>query len=451
MAGEKELFREIWEKRDHISEISGEHLGNEAKAHFFAHIIPKGGYPGFRLREDNIVLMTMEEHHMYDHATHKAKQDVRFDWVFEVADKLKAQYNRRFSITASGYHVDTETDKVFSKRYSKPLTPRVSNGRKQVKMVDSETGKPRWEYIDSVEGVRAWYEHNRFIDYLADDGFLQSSHIKDFSISPLKYKSESKKEGSESSDAQHIGTAVHSAVMTPHLFEKGYAEGPGYVDMRLKYSKPSEGRYSLERWNEIRASEGVDFLLSRDEWSKVKAMQRNALLDPVFRMLLPFFDFIEVSFYVEDGENKLKSRPDIITKPIQRIRNRHIGGRIWIDVKTTKDASPKGFMREIIKYRYDMSAVHHGVVAEAAMGEPIASYWILAIENEPPYDANMYCIDDWYDQALSEYKHWLFYYNECRKKDVWPGYRTFTDEDSGIADIKCPEYFKNRILPLMSI
>ena len=87
------MFAQIWEDREHVSEISERPLGDEANVWFFAHILPKGAYGRFRLREDNIVLMTQDEHYMFDHQTHKAKEDPRFDGVFKKAEELKREYH----------------------------------------------------------------------------------------------------------------------------------------------------------------------------------------------------------------------------------------------------------------------------------------------------------------------------------------------------------------------
>lgn len=59
------MFNWIWENRPHLSEVSGKPL--LPKGHFkwhwqFAHILPKGTYSRFKLREDNIMLMLPEEH-----------------------------------------------------------------------------------------------------------------------------------------------------------------------------------------------------------------------------------------------------------------------------------------------------------------------------------------------------------------------------------------------------
>ena len=59
------MFNWIWENRPHVSEVSGKPLLR--KGHFqwhwqFAHVLPKGTYKRFKLREENIMLMLPEEH-----------------------------------------------------------------------------------------------------------------------------------------------------------------------------------------------------------------------------------------------------------------------------------------------------------------------------------------------------------------------------------------------------
>ena len=69
--GEKEVFLEIWSERPHISEISGEPLGEEPNVWFFMHILSKKAYPRFRLYKKNIILGTADEHYSYDSGGNK--------------------------------------------------------------------------------------------------------------------------------------------------------------------------------------------------------------------------------------------------------------------------------------------------------------------------------------------------------------------------------------------
>ena len=59
---QRDMFLDIWKKRAHFSEITGQYLGKEPLTVFFHHILPKEKYPEACLDEENIILLTLEEH-----------------------------------------------------------------------------------------------------------------------------------------------------------------------------------------------------------------------------------------------------------------------------------------------------------------------------------------------------------------------------------------------------
>lgn len=78
--GEKEVFHLIWDSRKHACEVCGVGI-KEAKASNFAHVLPKGAYPEFRLREDNIFLLCSECHnrqHYYGNSLRTSYKWVKF-------------------------------------------------------------------------------------------------------------------------------------------------------------------------------------------------------------------------------------------------------------------------------------------------------------------------------------------------------------------------------------
>lgn len=56
------FFFLIWQERPHKSEISGEILYNPVSTAYFHHILPKKKFPVAEFDEENIVLLTLEEH-----------------------------------------------------------------------------------------------------------------------------------------------------------------------------------------------------------------------------------------------------------------------------------------------------------------------------------------------------------------------------------------------------
>ena len=87
-------FIEIWKERKHVSEVSGARLGPEMRTFYFSHVLPKSTYSLGRTDKDNIILMTLEEHTLWEHHKSKIQNDSKWKWVFERAEQLKEKYNK---------------------------------------------------------------------------------------------------------------------------------------------------------------------------------------------------------------------------------------------------------------------------------------------------------------------------------------------------------------------
>lgn len=83
----REFFLRIWKKRKHYSEVSGEYLGKEASSGYFHHILEKNKYPELAYNEDNIILLTLDEH------ANVESNIYRYDEVNIRREQLKTQYN----------------------------------------------------------------------------------------------------------------------------------------------------------------------------------------------------------------------------------------------------------------------------------------------------------------------------------------------------------------------
>lgn len=98
ITGELEMFKEIWAERQHYSDVSGEYLGDTLKPHFFAHVLPKGSYGKYRLKKENIILLTEKEHTQLDHAVHEIKDDPKWEFVFRLREDLEIKYNQEMKV-----------------------------------------------------------------------------------------------------------------------------------------------------------------------------------------------------------------------------------------------------------------------------------------------------------------------------------------------------------------
>lgn len=84
----RSFFMEIWKKRKHYSEVSGVFLGDEAMSTYFHHIMPKEKYPDACLDEENIILLTLDEHSNVENDIYK------YEEVNKRRELLKLKYER---------------------------------------------------------------------------------------------------------------------------------------------------------------------------------------------------------------------------------------------------------------------------------------------------------------------------------------------------------------------
>jgi len=93
-----DVFKEIWNERPHVSEISGEPLienVNHPKWIWaFFHILPKSVYRKAMLSKENIILTTWQEHDLWTRRPDRCRKEEKWQWVFEKYEKLKQEYHQ---------------------------------------------------------------------------------------------------------------------------------------------------------------------------------------------------------------------------------------------------------------------------------------------------------------------------------------------------------------------
>lgn len=93
MAKQKEVFKEIWDEREHKCQVCGKKIYT-AKAINFAHILGKGAYPAFKFFKRNIWIMCSFHHTRWDFGH---KSDPKFEELREEEQRLKEMYNQKDS------------------------------------------------------------------------------------------------------------------------------------------------------------------------------------------------------------------------------------------------------------------------------------------------------------------------------------------------------------------
>ena len=131
----------------------------------------------------------------------------------------------------------------------------------------------------------------------------------------------------------------------------------------------------------------------------------------------------EQSFFCTDKETglELKARPDFILDDCSLI----------LDLKTTVDASPKGFQRSVANYRYFVQASHYLDVVEGATGTRPQASLFVAVEKARPCSTAVYMADQArIDLGKHHAREELNYFAQWIADDKFPGYSERVEEIS---------------------
>ena len=194
-----------------------------------------------------------------------------------------------------------------------------------------------------------------------------------------------------------MGKAVHSLILE---YEKqAVVRGPS--DRRG--NKWKEAKQQAEQQGKI--------LLTERDYDTALEIAESALFNSDFlRSRVSAKNFIsEASIFTTCKKTGMliKCRPDGLLVP-QDDKGK---GEI-LDIKTTQDASPEGFQRELRKYNYDLQIAFYLHTMRCA-SLPCSEMYLVAIEKTPPYAVGVHVLSEIYIkhaekrmiQTLEKMKH----------------------------------------------
>ena len=239
---------------------------------------------------------------------------------------------------------------------------------------------------------------------------VSKSHLDLIARSPLHYWArylDPDRVAPEPSPQMRLGTALHTHVLELSRWDEEIAVAPGDINRRTK-----EGR---EQWAAFEASSAGKTVITADDAAQVMAMGRAVLRHPAAAMLLGLPGKAETTHMWTDASTGLecKCRPDWLTDD----------GSIVVDLKTTKDASPRGFKQSVANYRYHVQAAWYLHGLEQATGNRPDQFIFICVESTAPYAVAVYAadaemIERGHDQAMRD----LAKLAVCRAADHWPSY-----------------------------
>lgn len=205
-----------------------------------------------------------------------------------------------------------------------------------------------------------------------------------------------------STRSQFRGTAAHSAVLEPEKFAADYAV----------YGGP---RRSGKVWDAFEAANASKTILKEEEHAEALAFQKAVLSDPVAGRYFDGAGDNEITLYWRDplSDMDCKARADRIAM---------IDGEpVIVDLKSTKDPSPKWFARDAANYLYHLQAAFYSDGYEIITKRQ-PRYVIVAAETSAPHDVVVYVLDE---ETLAvgreEYRSALKRLAECTESQQWPG------------------------------
>ena len=239
---------------------------------------------------------------------------------------------------------------------------------------------------------------------------ISKSHLDKIARSPLHYWAryvDPKRITPEPTPSMRLGSAVHTHVLELDKWDSEWAVAPAGIDRRTKAGK--------ETWAQFQAVAAGKQALTAEEGESVHHMGRAVWGHPAAAMLLGMDGQAETTHMWRDAATGLqcKCRPDWLSAD----------GKVVVDLKTTRDASPRGFRHSVMQYRYGVQAAwYQNGIAEATGIRPEA-FIFIAVESEAPYGVGVYAaeaelIEHGWRQACRDLQRLA----ECREADRWPSY-----------------------------
>lgn len=258
-------------------------------------------------------------------------------------------------------------------------------------------------------------KHNiKDIDYHALDRVSSTKLKKLIASSPMHLK-HYLDNPVEPTPAMVQGSAVHKMVLEPDLFNDSFVLELK-VDKRTTAGKAHAAEFEMNNFGKT--------ILAQKQMDIVTGISAAISAHPMNELIFKNSE-IETSFLWTDKDTGIdcKCRPDILN------------GSTLTDLKTTTDASARGFARQSAELNYHVQLAFYADGVEAVTGVKIYNHMILAVETGAPHAIAYYRYDDAaIHYGRSEYKRALLQWAKCKKENDYPGYSV------GIQDLFLPSW-----------
>lgn len=243
-------------------------------------------------------------------------------------------------------------------------------------------------------------------DYHSDLTAISKSRLAKMSVCPQYFKW-CEDNPQEPSEDLIVGSAFHKLVLEPDSFDSEFVVMP-LIDRRTKVGKDLYEQFCQQ-------SEDKQ-IITQEQYEMISAM-RDSVLSSKYAVALLKGNH-EHSFYTQDKLTKvtIKVRPDCY---------RNVQDRIVItDLKSCRSAITEDFMRDVVKYSYDLQAYMYTLAVSKVMNIPQENvdFVFIAVEKKAPYMINMLQADQFVlERGEALFREYIGKYHECKESGNWYG------------------------------
>ena len=232
-------------------------------------------------------------------------------------------------------------------------------------------------------------------DYFADESINKSYLWKLHNQTPAHAQFATAK-----TTSMELGSAVHFAILEPHAAQKKIVQGP----------ETRRGKKWIELQKEAHENEKI--LLTKDDYNQCMEIRDSVWRNPACSDLLGRKNtmYEHAAFWTFEDLN-LKCKVDAVCE------------NTIIDLKTSVDASPRGFAQACAKYGYHMQDAIYRSGWSIASGKEITNFIFIVVEKHQPYATAIYELDAMSKrEGLACFHEALETHKECTEQQFFYGY-----------------------------
>ena len=242
-------------------------------------------------------------------------------------------------------------------------------------------------------------------------------------LKSMKHGLNSMTSESKQTPAMLQGTVVHSLVLEPETFIDEYAikesipKKPTSAQLNAKKITATTAS-QINAYNSWLQENGDKTIITKEQFDIAKNIDMSIKSHKLANELLSGGS-AEESFISEIKGVPVKARADYI-------KGNHI-----IDLKTASDASPEGFLKAVLNFRYDIQTAFYLDVIQAER------FTFVVCETSAPYAVGVYELEPkWVEYARNVYKNTLADWKGCVEMEHFTGYV------NSVLSLEMPRWFQ---------